>query len=291
MILVVGSTGLLGTEVCRQLSEANRPCRALVRKDTDPEKIEALKKLGAELVYGDLKDPDSLKKACAGASQVISTASSTFSRREGDSIQTVDHDGQLNLVQAAKDAGVDKFVFVSFPDHPTIKSPLSDAKRAVEEALAESGMNWTSLWANWFMEVWLSPAVGFDYPNGKARIYGTGDQTLSWISFRDVAKFAVEALDNSASDNQVVVVGGPRPVSPNEVVRIFEKVHGKSFEVEHIPAEALVQQRAAAVNPLEESFAALMLVYAEGTPMEMDGVLKEMPVELMSVEEYAKAVR
>lgn len=291
MILVVGSTGLLGAEVCRLLSEANRPCRALVRKSADPEKLKALKKLGVELVYGDLKDPDSLKKACEGVSQVISTASSTFTRQEGDSIQSVDHDGQLNLVRAAKEADVEKFVFVSFPDHPTIQSPLSDAKRAVEKALAESGMNWTSLWANWFMEVWLSPGVGFDYENGKARVYGDGEAPLSWISFRDVAKFAVAALDNPAADNRIISVGGPRPVSPNEVVRIFEKEHGKSFEVEHVPVEALEQQRAGAGNPLEESFAALMIAYAGGAPMDMEAVLKEMPVELMSVEDYARAVK
>ena len=55
MTLVVGATGLLGTEICRQLREAAIPVKGLVRRGADPAKIDNLKKLGVELVEGDLK--------------------------------------------------------------------------------------------------------------------------------------------------------------------------------------------------------------------------------------------
>ncbi len=102
-------------------------------------------------------------------------------------------------------------------------------------------MNWTCLQANYFMEVWLSPALGFDFANGTARIFGDGEKALSYISFRDVAKFAVAALDNSSMNNNIIPIGGPRALSPNEVVRVFEEIHGKPFKVEHVPVEALEQ--------------------------------------------------
>jgi uncharacterized protein YbjT (DUF2867 family) len=60
----------------------------------------------------------------------------------GDSIQSVDLEGQLGLVQAASTAGVRHFVFISFPE-VSVQFPLQDAKRAVERALVASGMSYT----------------------------------------------------------------------------------------------------------------------------------------------------
>ena len=121
-----------------------------------------------------------------GVSAVISTVSSTLSRQEGDSIQTVDDEGQINLIDAAVSAGVSQFVYISFCDMPG-ECPLQTAKRKVEKHLAESGLNYTILQPTYFMEVWLSPALGFDYPNAKATIYGEGKNKVSWIAIKDVA--------------------------------------------------------------------------------------------------------
>ena len=142
--MVVGSTGFLGTEICRQLIDAGRNVKALVRPTSDNTKVEALRQMGVETREGDLKDAASIKKALEGVDSVISTASSTLSRQEGDSIETVDGIGQLNLVQAAIDSGVNQFIFVSF--HP-MKDPFSlqTAKRNVEKKLMESKLNYTIL--------------------------------------------------------------------------------------------------------------------------------------------------
>ena len=115
----------------------------------------------------------SLENALQGVSAIISTVSSTLSRQEGDSIQTVDEEGQSNLIGAAVTAGVNHFVFISFCSMPG-EFPLQTAKRKVEKHLAESGLRYTVLQPTCFMEVWLSPALGFDYPHAKATIYGEG---------------------------------------------------------------------------------------------------------------------
>lgn len=93
MNLVVGATGLVGSEVCRQLQAHGHEVRALVRTTADPTKVQALQDAGVETVEGDLKDTASLSSACQGVTAVISTASSTLSRQEGDSIESVDRQG------------------------------------------------------------------------------------------------------------------------------------------------------------------------------------------------------
>jgi uncharacterized protein YbjT (DUF2867 family) len=90
MILVVGATGLVGSEVCQRLIRRGEPVRALVRATSSKEKIEALRSSGVELCVGDLKEPLSIVDACRGVDAVISTASSTLSRQPGDSIHFVD---------------------------------------------------------------------------------------------------------------------------------------------------------------------------------------------------------
>ena len=276
-------------EICRLFGAAGRPFRALVRRTADAGKRAELERLKAELVEGDLKDPASLQRACVGARSLISTASSTLSRQEGDSIQTVDNQGQAALVDAAKLAGVEHFVFVSFRDNPEIQHPLTEAKRGVERHLRESGMAYTILQASYFMEIWLTPALGFDYRNAKARIYGNGNNKLSWVSYKDVARIAVAALGEPRARNVVLNVGGPQPLSPREVVRIFEEAGAAEIAEEHVTESQLQTQMSAANDPLQKSFAGLMLQYASGDAMDVADTLKLFPFQLISVRDYVAA--
>ena len=289
--LVVGATGLLGIEVCRRLAALEKPVRALVRPTSDPNKVNELRGLNAELTEGDLKQPSSIERACRGVNAVISTASSMLSRQEGDSIQTVDLDGQTGLIDVAKAAGVEHFVFISFRDNSNIQYPLTDVKRAVERHLKVSGLAYTILQASYFMEVWLSPALGFDVAKGAVKIYGDGDHKLSWVSYQDVAQFAVAALGHSRARNQVIEVGGPQALSPLEVVRVFEAAGAGELEVDHVPEAVLRSQMEDATDPLQKSFAGLMLQYASGDAIEMTHASKTFDVPLTSVRDYvARAV-
>ena len=104
MNLVVGATGLLGSEICGRLAVKSKPVKALVRSTSDQAKVDKLRGLGAELVQGDLRDRASLEAACQGVTAVISTASSMpFSYQpEENNIQTVDLGGLTNLIAAAQ---------------------------------------------------------------------------------------------------------------------------------------------------------------------------------------------
>lgn len=148
-------------------------------------------------------------------------------------------------------------------------------------------MTYTILRPSCFMEIWLSPAVGFDYPNAKATIYGAGANKLSWISLYDVAEFAVESLDNPSARNAILELGGPEALSPLEVVKIFEAVTGRPFTVDYVPVETLEVQRESATDSLSEAFATLMLSYASGDVINMQATLKEFPLALTTVKEYA----
>jgi len=285
-VLVVGATGFLGSETCRQLLQAGYNVKGLVRTSSNAEKVQALKDMGVETVTGDLKNRESLTTPLKGVEVIISTASSTLSRQAGDSIESVDLQGQLNAIDAAEQAGVKKFVYVSF-NSINQEFPLQTAKRKVEDRLQQSSLDYTILQPTVFMEVWLSPALGFDPNNATATIYGDGKNPISWISLRDVAAFAVSSVHNEKAGKKTFELGGPDQLAPLEVVSLFEKESGRKFTVNHVPVEALKQQKEAATDSLSESFAGLMLGYAEGNRIPMNAVLRIFPVSLTSLKEYA----
>jgi NADH dehydrogenase len=291
MNLVVGATGMVGTEVCRLLASTGKPVRALVRGSSDAAKVAKLEALGAKVVKGDLRDEASLRAACQGVKTVLTTASSMpFAYVADDNTpHSVDQEGCLSLIDAAHEAGVQQFVYTSFPSMAA-QFPLQDAKRAVEARLRQGGLRYTVLRPTYFTEVWLSPAVGFDYANRKATVYGAGENAISWISYLDVAAFAAASLDNPAARDAVLELGGPEGISPHRVIEVFEKAGGKPFEVTSVPVTALQQQLLQATDPMQKSFAGLMLSYASAKAIDMAWTLKTFPLKLRTVEEYARGV-
>jgi uncharacterized protein YbjT (DUF2867 family) len=292
MILVAGSTGMVGSEICRLLTAKGMPVRAMVRESSDPAKVERLKGYGAQVVKSDLCDLESLKAACQGASELICTVSSMpFCYQPGvNDIQSVDLEGVIHLIEAAKAAGVKHFIYTSFSGNIDQDFPLRNAKRAVENALKTSGMIYTILRPSMFMEVWLSPAVGFDAANAKATVYGTGDQPIAWITVGNVAQLAVECLENPAARNRTLELGGPENLSPHQVIKLFQEATGKTFEVAHVPPEALRGQYAGAQDPMQKSFIGLMLCYADGDRIDMVPVQKSFATRLTPVKEYIAGV-
>ncbi|HEV8232535.1 MAG TPA: SDR family oxidoreductase [Thermoanaerobaculia bacterium] len=290
MNLVVGATGVLGGEICSRLAKAGKPVRALVRTSSNPERVDALRKAGVELAMGDLTDRASLDAACRGVSTVYSTATAIQSRQEGNTLDRVDREGQANLIDAARIAGIQRFVFISFRGRPDFDYPLQAAKRATSERLKKSGIPWTIIEASMFMEIWLGPHLGFDAKNARARIFGSGEKKISWVSYRDVAAVAIAAGESPAGENQTLEIGGPEALSPLEVVRIFEEQGGKKFELEHVPEKTLIEAKANARNPVEETFAGLQLFYARGFEVDSGPTLDRFPMRLTTVREFADRV-
>jgi uncharacterized protein YbjT (DUF2867 family) len=292
MTLVIGATGLLGTEICRRLASAGKPFRAMVRSTSDPAKKETLRRLGGKLVEGDLKDRASLGRACADTAAVITTPTAILSQQQGDTFDSVDLRGQMQLIDAAGAAKVGHFVFVSVSGN-LLKhgdNPLLAAKQAVENHLQQSGLTYTILRPTRFMEIWLSAHLGFDFANAKATIYGSGENKISYISLHNVADFTVAALSNPAARNAVLELGGPETLTQLDVVRIFEQIAGCAFEKQFVPEEALHARKAAATNPVERTFADLALAAARGERIDMGETFKKFSVYPRLVREYAKTV-
>ncbi|MBN2191683.1 MAG: SDR family oxidoreductase [Polyangiaceae bacterium] len=290
MDLLIGATGILGSQLARRLQAAGRSFKAMVRTSSDPAKRQALAAMGAEIVVGDLKDEETLRAACAGVTNVISTASSTLSRCAGDDIDSVDREGHLSLIAAARAAGVKHFVYVSFPGM-RLESALQSAKRAVEDALRQSGLSYTILQPTYFYEVWCSPAFGFDAENAKARVFGEGEGPIHWISMFDVADAAVASLDNPRAANQTFLMGGPEVLTQNEIVRRCEKLTGRSFEREVIPLEVLAEQHRTATDPLARTFAALSHLCGEGGWVFDSNPMREaLGIQSRSVDAYLEQV-
>src|SRR5262249_15403872 len=235
-------------------------------------------------------DPQSLYQAFQDVDAIISTATSTISHQEGDSIETVDLAGQLNVAEAADAAGVHHVVFISFPPYPpmTPEFPLQSAKRAVEHRLKSKNFIYTILQPTYFMEIWLGPVLGFDCAHAKAIIYGEGKNKISWIAIKDVASFAVASIDNPAAQNAVIQLGGPDDLSVMDVVGIFEQESGQTFKLQNVSDEALRAQMAAAPDSLGKTFSGLMIGLNNVGTIDMKETLHNFPIQPTSVREYAR---
>lgn len=293
MQLIVGATGQVGGCVARGLVRQGRRVRALVRAPEGRPEAKALEEAGVEVVPGDLEDPESLSAACRGADGVICTATSMPDPGE-DGLRRVDIEGVQSLIDAAEKASVERFVFVSFSGNIEHDCPLRDGKRAAERRLAASRLRSVVLRPSFFMEVWLGPHLGVNLEAGTARLYGSGEAPVSYISARDVAEFAVAAAgraDDEDDEDQVVLeLGGPEELSQREAIALFSEAAGRELDLEPVPLEAIRAQHASE-DPLERTFGALMLAYAEGDVVSgARATAAEYGVSLGSVGEWVEEV-
>jgi uncharacterized protein YbjT (DUF2867 family) len=256
VILVVGSTGSLGMAVVKTLTAAHESVAALVR-DVTTDKARDMRSAGAALVVGDLKSRVTLDGALKGVDTVVCTANSVVSRREGDSIETVDQMGVQHLIDAAEMADARHFVFVSMSRSIPNDFPLAVAKRAAEKRLESSTIDYTILLPSFFAETWFSPAVGFDTRNGRIRIYGDGKAKVSYVARNDVARAAIACIGNPAVGRKAIPIGGPKSISQLEAVALAEKATGRTMQLEFMTADQIAAARERATDSLTRSFLGL----------------------------------
>ena len=290
MILVAGATGVLGSEIVRNLLARGEKVRAMTRKTSKPETVDRLRKAGAEIVVADLKEPGSLAAACKGVDGVISSVTSVTTAQPGDSCAATDGKGTIALIDAARKAGVKKFVFVSFNADYSPEAPLARAKRDVEKHLEKSGLDYTILQPSLFFETWLGPMLFADPVAGTARVYGTGTHKMRYVAATDVAELAVQSLTRPFASKATIPFGGPEPISQRDAVKLFEDAFGKKFAVTEVPEEALETQWKAAQDQLEKSFAALMLGVARGFDSGIEPPFKEFPMRMTTPREYVRGL-
>ena len=233
-LLIVGATGTLGRQVARRAIDEGYKVRCLVRS---AKKAAFLKEWGAELVRGDLCNPQSLTEALEGVTAVIDAATS----RATDSltIKQVDWDGQVALIQAAKAAGVERFIFFSILDadkYPQV--PLMEIKRCTELFLAESGLNYTILRLAGFMQG-LIGQYGIPILEGQP-VWVTGNSSpIAYMDTQDIAKFAIRALSVPETEKQAFPVVGTRAWSAEEIISLCERLSGKEARVTRMPINLL----------------------------------------------------
>lgn len=233
-ILVVGATGTLGRQVVRRALDEGYKVRCLVRSS---KKAAFLKEWGAELVPGDLCQPQSLPPVMEDITAVIDAA--TARATDSLSIKQVDWDGKVALIQAAKAAGVEQFIFFSLLDaekYPSV--PLMEIKRCTELFLQEAGMNYTILRLCGFMQG-LIGQYAIPVLEGQA-VWVTGESSpVAYMDTQDVAKFAVRALSVTATEKQTFPVVGSRAWSAEEIISLCERLTGKQAKVTRMPLNLL----------------------------------------------------
>lgn len=288
MILVAGGTGLLGSAIVARLVTRGRPVRVLTRH---PPRLERQKLGAVEVARGDLRDRTSLRLACAGVSHVVTTANA-FMGRGAESVAAVDEQGNRNLIDAAKAADVQQFVFTSalLPDAYRAVDYFA-AKFATEDYLRASGLVWTILRPTAFMDVWGELIGAPIVKTGKTTIFGRGDVPANFVAIDNVADVAVLTLDDPRASNAIVEIGGPENLTLDQVVDVYERVTGRKGKRTHLPVW-LMRALSVIVRPFNPVFArqvqAGSLMATTPTPFDPALMLARYPVRLVRLEELVR---
>jgi uncharacterized protein YbjT (DUF2867 family) len=229
-VLIIGATGTIGSEIASVLLSPEYKSKVqlflLVRKSTAEtegpkrDQLEQLVKQGATLSYGDLKDTQAdLTTALKGIDVLISTVSGT------------DFASQMNLVPAAKAAGVKWFVPSEFGfDVEAIGAdfhPIFDHKKQVREAVKAAGFDWTFVQtATWTSSI--SPLLGFDLEHSTVTFPESGNTKFTITIERDIATAVADAIVTGRGRNQILLLGS-ETFTYEEITRELEKASGRNF--------------------------------------------------------------
>lgn len=239
-ILVTGGTGFVGGHVVHELRAQERPVRLLVR---DPRSGARAAGLGAELVQGDMTDADSLRRAVEGCRAVVHLVA--IRRGRPQDFERLMVQGTRDLLAAAKEAGVERFVHMSAAgtsEQTAQVVPYFRAKWESEQAVAASGLAYTI----------FRPSFVFGGDGGALPMFmrqvryspvtpvvGTGLARIQPIWVDDVAAYFAAAIDKAEAVNRVFELGGPDVVTWNELYARIAKVLGKRRGRLNIPSGLL----------------------------------------------------
>jgi uncharacterized protein YbjT (DUF2867 family) len=229
-ILIVGATGTLGRQVARRALDEGYQVRCLVRSQR---KAAFLKEWGAELVEGNLCQPETLASALPDIDAVIDAATARIT--DSLSIKQVDWEGKVNLIQAVKAAGIERYIFFSILNTENYREvPLMEIKYCTEQFLAESGLKYTILKPCGFMQGLIGQYAIPILENQV--VWVTGENTpIAYMNTQDIAKFAVAALKIAETEKRSFPVVGTRAWGAKELIALCEQLSGQTAKISRVP--------------------------------------------------------
>jgi len=280
LILITGATGQQGGATARELLSRGHKVRAMTRKP-DGDAAQALKKLGAELIAGNLDDSKSLEAALTGAWGVFSVQNTWEAGVEKEEEQG------KRLAELARKKGVSHFVYTSVGSaHRKTGIPHFDNKWRIEETVRRVGFpSYTILRPVFFMENFLSPWFKPGLEQGKLMIGLQPTTRLQMIAVEDIGKFGLRAFeDHEKMNRKEVDLAGDERAMP-ETAEILGKAIRKKIEFVPVPI--------AEIRKMSEDYA-LMLEWFDGVGYNVNipGLAKEYGIRLTTFPEWAsKAVK
>ena len=252
-VLVVGSTGMLGFKIVSALlAKGNFAVRAMVHSNSDSDaenqqKIEAMKAKGAAIVEGNLMQPDTLLLVCEGVDVVVSAV--------GNNDVTVP--GQKNLIDAAKQQGVKRFIPSDYSvDYRKLDygdNDNLDKRKEVFEYLQQSGLEYTLILNGAFMDNVGTPYMPqFDLEHQTFRYWGDGETALDFTTTDDTAKYVAEAVTDPDLANTALEVAGD-VLTAKQLKAAYEEVTGQPLAEKPLGSVAELQAWIAAKKPSASS--------------------------------------
>ena len=228
MILVTGGTGFVGKALIRSLVENGWQVRTLVRPS--PDSPDLPKGISVEVAVSSLNDERGLRAAMVGVDTVYHLAGVERRGAYGD-LEAVDIQGTRNVISAARDAGVNRFLTVSHLGADRSSAyPIFKAKAIAEEFIRRSGIDYTILRT----AVIFGPGDGFT--TGIARLLagipfafpvpGDGSTLLQPLWVEDLATCLTWALDEDDTRNLTIELGGPEYLTLQQIIELAMEATG-----------------------------------------------------------------
>lgn len=226
-VVLAGAFGHLGADILRELVRQGYEVVATGRTIRRPKDCEG----GYDAVAADMQDPASLRGLCEGADVVISTVGLTKASAEV-SCYDVDYQGNMNLLEEAKRAGVKQFAYVSVlkaDGNPSV--PMLDAKAKFEEKLKTSGLGWVIFRpSGYFYDI----AKVFMPMIEKGKVTLLGDKAVH-CNVVDTPDFAAFIVGHMNDKGKLYNVGGKETWSYEELAKMFFAAAGKEPKISRAP--------------------------------------------------------
>jgi uncharacterized protein YbjT (DUF2867 family) len=235
MILIAGGTGRLGSVLAARLSGRGLAVRVLTRA---PARASHHAALGIDVVTGDVRDRASLALAVRDADVVVS-AIHGFTGPRGTSPATIDYQGNVNLIDAARAAGAHLVLMSVVGTAADSPMELFRMKHAAEQHLQAGDGCWTIVRATAFMELWIEVLGKTAARSGRPVVFGRGDNPINFVSVMDVAGLLEQAVTDPATRGRILEIGGPDNVTFNQLAAAIQQAAGRTAAPRHVPPLAL----------------------------------------------------